>query len=76
MSQDGIYLYNKYGKPISWDTWVSVRKMLGTKHHRDVFTSRSPANASADYVLNLVNGEYLSRAHKCVCSGRARRANP
>jgi GH15 family glucan-1,4-alpha-glucosidase len=27
---DGIYLYNKYGKPISWDTWVSVRKMLGT----------------------------------------------
>ncbi|XXG94001.1 hypothetical protein Hte_000252 [Hypoxylon texense] len=25
---DGIYLYNKYGKPISWDTWVSVRKML------------------------------------------------
>lgn len=27
---DAIYLYNKYGKPISWDTWVSVRKMLGT----------------------------------------------
>jgi GH15 family glucan-1,4-alpha-glucosidase len=26
---DAIYLYNKYGKPISWDTWVSVRKMLG-----------------------------------------------
>ncbi|KAK7951289.1 glycoside hydrolase family 15 protein [Apiospora aurea] len=25
---DGIYLYNKYGKPIMWDTWVSVRKML------------------------------------------------
>ncbi|OTA78291.1 glycoside hydrolase family 15 protein [Hypoxylon sp. CO27-5] len=25
---DAIYLYNKYGKPISWDTWVSVRKML------------------------------------------------
>ncbi|KAK7907893.1 glycosyl hydrolase [Apiospora marii] len=25
---DGIYLYNKYGKPITWDTWVSVRKML------------------------------------------------
>ena len=29
--QDGLYLYNKYGKPISWDTWVSVRKMLGTR---------------------------------------------
>ncbi|KAH8675670.1 glycoside hydrolase family 15 protein [Xylariales sp. PMI_506] len=25
---DAIYLYNKYGKPISWDTWVAVRKML------------------------------------------------
>ncbi|KAI1279111.1 Six-hairpin glycosidase-like protein [Xylaria sp. FL0933] len=25
---DGIYLYNKYGKPVSWDTWVFVRKML------------------------------------------------
>lgn len=27
--QDGIYLYNKYGKPVSWDTWTRVRKMLG-----------------------------------------------
>ncbi|WQF77781.1 Putative six-hairpin glycosidase superfamily, GH15-like domain, trehalase-like protein [Colletotrichum destructivum] len=25
---DGIYLYNKYGKPISWDQWCSVREML------------------------------------------------
>ncbi|KAI0432110.1 Six-hairpin glycosidase-like protein [Xylaria sp. FL1042] len=25
---DGIYLYNKYGKPVSWDTWVFVRMML------------------------------------------------
>ncbi|KAI0395073.1 glycoside hydrolase family 15 protein [Xylariaceae sp. FL0594] len=25
---DAIYLYNKYGKPVSWDTWVSVRRML------------------------------------------------
>ncbi|KFA48556.1 hypothetical protein S40293_00400 [Stachybotrys chartarum IBT 40293] len=25
---DGIYLYNKYGKPVPWDTWVAVRKML------------------------------------------------
>ncbi|KAK4208800.1 Six-hairpin glycosidase-like protein [Rhypophila decipiens] len=25
---DAIYLYNKYGKPIHWDLWVSVRKML------------------------------------------------
>jgi GH15 family glucan-1,4-alpha-glucosidase len=25
---DAIYLYNKYGKPVTWDLWVSVRKML------------------------------------------------
>ncbi|KAJ0386092.1 hypothetical protein COL922a_005119 [Colletotrichum nupharicola] len=25
---DAIYLYNKYGKPISWDQWCSVREML------------------------------------------------
>jgi GH15 family glucan-1,4-alpha-glucosidase len=26
---DTIYLYNKYGKPVSWDVWCSVREMLG-----------------------------------------------
>jgi GH15 family glucan-1,4-alpha-glucosidase len=26
---DGIYLYNKYGKPVTWDQWVSVREILG-----------------------------------------------
>ncbi|KAK3945354.1 trehalase [Diplogelasinospora grovesii] len=25
---DGIYLYNKYGKPINWEQWCSVREML------------------------------------------------
>lgn len=25
---DGIYLYNKYGKPVTWDQWVTVRNML------------------------------------------------
>lgn len=25
---DGIYLYNKYGKPVTWDQWVSVREIL------------------------------------------------
>ncbi|KAL1840638.1 hypothetical protein VTJ49DRAFT_246 [Mycothermus thermophilus] len=25
---DAIYLYNKYGKPIHWDLWCSVRRML------------------------------------------------
>ncbi|KAK5990938.1 hypothetical protein PT974_09213 [Cladobotryum mycophilum] len=25
---DSIYLYNKYGKPVPWDVWCSVREML------------------------------------------------
>lgn len=25
---DAIYLYNKYGKPVSWDQWVAVREMV------------------------------------------------
>ncbi|KAK4250786.1 glycoside hydrolase [Corynascus novoguineensis] len=25
---DAIYLYNKYGKPIHWDLWCTVRRML------------------------------------------------
>ncbi|KAK4229518.1 trehalase [Podospora fimiseda] len=25
---DGIYLYNKYGKPIDWDAWVTIRELL------------------------------------------------
>lgn len=27
---DAIYLYNKYGKPVPWDVWTSVRRLLGT----------------------------------------------
>jgi GH15 family glucan-1,4-alpha-glucosidase len=26
---DAIYLNNKYGKPCTWDQWVSVRQLLG-----------------------------------------------
>lgn len=26
---DAVYLNNKYGKPVTWDTWVSVRHLLG-----------------------------------------------
>lgn len=25
---DAIYLYNKYGRPVTWDQWVSVRHIL------------------------------------------------
>lgn len=25
---DAIYLYNKYGKPVSWDQWVAVRQLV------------------------------------------------
>lgn len=26
---DAIYLYNKYGKPVTWQAWKAVREMLG-----------------------------------------------
>ena len=26
---DAIYLYNKYGKPVTWEQWVAVREILG-----------------------------------------------
>ncbi len=26
---DAIYLHNKFGKPVTWDQWVAVRKLLG-----------------------------------------------
>lgn len=25
---DGIYLYNKYGKPVTWEQWVAIREIL------------------------------------------------
>jgi GH15 family glucan-1,4-alpha-glucosidase len=25
---DGVYLYNKYGKPVTWEQWTSIREML------------------------------------------------
>lgn len=31
---DSIYLYNKYGKPVSWDIWCAVRRMLGLSHNQ------------------------------------------
>jgi len=26
---DGIYLYNRLGKPVTWEQWVAVREILG-----------------------------------------------
>ncbi len=26
---DAIYLHNKFGRPVTWDQWVSVRQLLG-----------------------------------------------
>lgn len=28
MYTDGIYLYNKYGKPIGWEQWVAIREII------------------------------------------------
>ena len=30
---DAIYLYNKYGKPVTWEQWVAVREILGKPKH-------------------------------------------
>ena len=26
---DAIYLYNKFGRPVTWAQWVAVREILG-----------------------------------------------
>lgn len=26
---DAIYLYNKYGRPVTWEQWVAVREITG-----------------------------------------------
>jgi GH15 family glucan-1,4-alpha-glucosidase len=33
---DAIYLYNKYGKPVTWEQWVAVREILGKSSKRPV----------------------------------------
>ncbi|KAI9720618.1 MAG: hypothetical protein M1812_002798 [Candelaria pacifica] len=37
---DSVYLYNKYGKPVSWDIWVAVRELIdyisGIWHEADM----------------------------------------
>lgn len=35
---DAIYLYNKYGKPVTWEQWVAVREILG----QDAFAFPAP----------------------------------
>lgn len=47
---DGIYLYNKYGKPVTWEQWVSIREILGTIILR---SHASLANITTDYVLTI-----------------------
>jgi GH15 family glucan-1,4-alpha-glucosidase len=38
---DGIYLYNKYGRPVTWEQWVSVRQILGI---RELWKNHATAN--------------------------------
>ena len=47
---DGIYLYNKYGKPVTWEQWVSVREILGRNKTAAIHTL---ANMTTDYVLTI-----------------------
>ncbi|KAI1113624.1 Six-hairpin glycosidase-like protein [Nemania sp. NC0429] len=46
---DSIYLYNKYGKPISWDVWVSIRKLLNY-----VLTIRDLRNNKQNFVYSKI----------------------
>ncbi len=41
---DAIYLNNKYGKPVTWDQWVAVRKLLGKCPYTAMCPSASHAN--------------------------------
>lgn len=53
---DAIYLYNKYGKPISWDTWVSVRKMLGESLGRKLqIPTTQGLTFKTDHVLTILD---------------------
>jgi hypothetical protein len=47
---DGIYLYNKYGKPVTWEQWVSVREILGKNKAAAI---HALANMMTDYVLTV-----------------------
>jgi hypothetical protein len=57
---DAIYLYNKYGKPVTWDQWVSVRTILGKAELISRFHGRdqSLTNCLLDYVLTIMHGKY------------------
>ncbi|KAI0600773.1 Six-hairpin glycosidase-like protein [Biscogniauxia sp. FL1348] len=57
---DGIYLYNKYGKPVSWDIWVSVRKMLGKAPPFSYSNSIGTIANSEDYVLTIMDDPDMS----------------
>lgn len=60
---DGIYLYNKYGKPITWDTWVSVRKMLGERNWKYRYSCPRKTmliHSLSDHVLTITD-------RKCRC---------
>lgn len=51
---DGIYLYNKYGKPVTWEQWVAVREILGTYRHGQP-SKVTKANDGLDYVLTIMH---------------------
>jgi hypothetical protein len=50
---DAIYLYNKYGKPVTWEQWVAVREILG-RYRRN--HPRISTNLTTDYVLTIWKG--------------------
>jgi hypothetical protein len=56
---DSIYLYNKYGKPVSWDIWCAVRRMLGLYYHHLLSYDDLLTILMVDYVLTIIGSKYL-----------------
>lgn len=52
---DSVYLYNKYGRPVTWGQWVAIREILGTNTVK-VFLSF--ANTGTDFVLTIYKRIY------------------
>jgi hypothetical protein len=51
---DAIYLYQKYGKPVTWEQWVAVREILGMQF---IHSLRIPADLRLDYVMTIYKGK-------------------
>lgn len=56
---DAIYLNNKYGKPMTWDTWVSGRSLLGTFFNVGPGLSTGQFGIIVSKLLTTVRGQLV-----------------